>query len=121
MDRSTGCHDITKTTVENRVKHHTINQLKTNLKFATRFNLWSANAFNLDQTKNFSFGKELKKNQDCVEKRVTNRMIEHKHLFSFVRNCNRVTSTNNLKKGFVIKHNIHGHVSLTTGLNPTKA
>ena len=32
----------------------------TNFKFPAKFNLSSANAFNLDQSKNLSFGKELK-------------------------------------------------------------
>ena len=33
---------------------------KTNFKFSATFNLPSANAFNLDQSENLSFGKELK-------------------------------------------------------------
>ena len=32
---------------------------KTNVTFSAKFNLLSANAFNLDQSKNLSFGKEL--------------------------------------------------------------
>ena len=32
---------------------------KTNFSFSSKFNLWSANSFNLDQSENLSFGRVL--------------------------------------------------------------
>ena len=56
MDRYPCRRDITEILLKNGVKQQTDKQTNS---FEIRFNLSSANAFNLDQSKNLSFGKVL--------------------------------------------------------------
>ena len=50
--------------------------VKKNLRVLSEFILWSANAFNLDQSKNLSFGKELIALADDVDKDLTAQSVQ---------------------------------------------